>query len=454
MIPHDIEYEVRILSELIEYKCPNCEGEIEWDSTSQKMKCPYCGSEFDIETLQSYDEALNADAAPSGMSWEDQGGSEWQAGETEGMRVYSCKTCGGQVIADETTAASQCPYCGNPVIMAGNFSGDLRPDCVIPFKLDKEAAKKALMQHMEGKLLLPKVFKSQNHIDEIKGVYVPVWLYDADADAGFRYRATKVRTWRDQNFEYTETSYYTVTRAGMLGFERVPVDGSSKMDDTIMESLEPFDYAQAVPFATAYLSGYLADKYDIGADKSQERANERIRQSTRNAFAETVQGYSTVETEHESINLQHGKVQYALYPVWMLGTSWNGNKYTFAMNGQSGKFVGNLPADKGKAWGMFFGVTIGTAVLVYLITMMMSEARQGNLLMAAIIALVAGGITMAILLGQLRSVAAQHTASEYVKRNSLQLRQQQDLFTHKKTDRRALPQAREAGPGNGPDGPH
>lgn len=436
------------MAELIEYKCPCCAAKIEWDSNAQKMKCPFCDSEFSIEELQSYDDVL---AEPETDTQNDPE-SEWAAGETEGMRIYSCKTCGGQVIADETTGASQCPYCGNPVIMAGNFSGDLRPDFVIPFKLDKEAAKKALTQHMEGKFLLPKVFKSQNHIDEIRGVYVPVWLFDADVDAAFRYEATKVRTWRDQQYEYTETSYYDVRRTGSMGFERVPVDGSTKMDDTFMESLEPFDFGQAVPFATAYLSGYLADRYDVTVEQSEPRAEDRIKESTRRSFLATVQGYSTVEPRQEQIGLKNRKSAYALYPVWMLGTSWNGNQYTFAMNGQSGKFVGNLPADKGKAWGMFFGVTVGAAILVYLITMALSETNQGNLLMAAIIALIIGGITMFSLLGQLKSVAAKNEASAYIRDEKVNVTQRDDRFVNTKTERRMLPQAREGGPG-GPGAP-
>lgn len=362
------ECEVQHMADLIEYLCPCCGGKIEYNSTTQQMTCPFCGTEFDLETLQSYDQVLSAEQQNgSDMSWEEDPGCEWEQGETDGMRVYKCQSCGGEVIADETTAASRCPYCDAPVIMTGQLSGQLKPDYVIPFKLDKEAAKKALLQHMEGKPLLPKVFKSENHIDEIKGVYVPVWLFDADVDANIRYRAKKVKTWTDSQFAYTETSYYDVIRGGAVGFDNVPVDGSEKMDDDLMESLEPFDFSQAVDFKTAYLSGFLADKYDVDAEASKERANDRIRQSTLHEFAKTVQGYSGFETQQENIRLHNSKAKYALYPVWMLNTSWNGQKYTFAMNGQTGKFVGDLPADKGKATGVFFLVTAIVTVISYII---------------------------------------------------------------------------------------
>ena len=351
------------MAELIEYKCPCCMGKLEFNSQVQKMKCPYCESEFEVAAVQQYNEEINRDAQDN-MNWESPAGGEWSGGETDGMRVYTCQSCGGEVVADQTTAASTCPYCDAPVVMSGNFSGDLRPDVVIPFKLDKEAAKKALMKHLDGKRLLPKVFREQNHIDEIKGVYVPVWLFDADADAHMSYKAEKKRRWSDNNFDYVETSTYSVIREGDIAFERVPVDGSSKMDDTLMESIEPFNYTDAVSFSTAYLSGYLADKYDVTADQSIGRANERIKKSTEQAFRATVTGYDTVTTERSIVNLSNGQAKYALYPVWLLNTTWNGNRYTFAMNGQTGKFVGDLPADKGAAFRWFFGITgVATAVL-------------------------------------------------------------------------------------------
>jgi hypothetical protein len=230
--------------------------------------------------------------------------------------------------------------------------------------VDKKAAVAALKQHYSGKRLLPKVFKDENHIEEVKGVYVPFWLFDADANAQIRYKASKTRHWSDSRYNFTETSYFSVVRAGDLGFERVPVDGSSKIDDTLMESLEPYNFADAVDFQTAYLAGYLADKYDVDAESSVERANERIKRSTEDAFRKTVEGYDTVIAETTTVQLQNGQAKYALYPVWMLNTTWNGQKYTFAMNGQTGKLVGDLPLDCG-AYNKYLWLTaaIGAAAV-------------------------------------------------------------------------------------------
>ena len=343
------------MSKLIDYKCPNCGGAIAFDSQEQQMKCPFCDALFSTEALKNKDEVLKE---PSEIKWKTRPEDDWGKDEQEGLSVFSCKSCGGEIMGDLSMAATTCPYCDNNVVMAGRLSGQLRPDIVLPFKVNKEQAKKALSKHLNGKFFLPKVFKDQNHLDEIKGIYVPFWLFNADADASIYYKATQSRTWSDSAYNYVETSYYRLLREGFLSFSNVPVDGSSKMADDLMESIEPYNLKDAVDFQTAYLAGYLADKYDVGVDESIGRANKRIENSTAAAFATTVKGFSNIQAESSDINIASGEVQYAFLPVWLLNTTWQGNKYVFAMNGQTEKFVGDLPIDKGAYWRMFFILTL------------------------------------------------------------------------------------------------
>ena len=350
------------MAEMKQYKCPCCGGAIAFNSASQAMKCPYCDTEFDVETLENYTAEVEADV-PDQMDWDTSHDESW--GNEETLNTYICRSCGGEIVCDENTAATSCPYCGNAVVLSGRVSGALRPDLVIPFKLDKKQAKEALLNHYKGKRLLPREFRDENHLDEIRAIYVPFWLYDADAHANMRYKATRIRCWSDMRYDYTETSYFALMRAGTIDFANVPADASTKMDDTLMDSIEPFDYSEAVDFNSAYLAGYLADKYDVDAGQNAERANERIRQSTRDAFAATVMGYTSVIPEYTGIRLQNAHAKYALLPVWILNTTWRGKPYSFAMNGQTGKFVGDLPMDKGAFFRWFVGLTASVGVLAF-----------------------------------------------------------------------------------------
>ena len=346
------------MSTLLEQKCPCCGGTVEFDAGIQKLKCPYCDTEFDINAIPADD---NDEA-----NWSSQS-KDWSTDETGNICEYICNSCGGEIVTDATTGATNCPYCGNQVVMKGQFSGALRPDMVIPFKLDKKQAKEALKKHISTKKFVPKAFLSDNRLEEVKGVYVPHWLFTCDAAGNGEYRAKKIRRWSDADYNYTEISYYSAYRSGNMSFDNIPVDGSKKMPDDLMESVEPFDISQAVDFNTAYLAGYLADKYDVTAEESMPRANERVKQSLDDALRQSVTGYDVVESNHINMNVTNGTYKYALYPVWLLSTTWNGEKYTFAMNGQTGKFVGNIPIDK-KAVGIAsFLLGTGISVAAYVV---------------------------------------------------------------------------------------
>ncbi len=360
---------------LQEYKCPNCGGYIEFSSDSGKMKCPYCDSEFDVEELKHIDDILDGEETNESENAtqtesEFSPGGKWAEGETDNMRVYVCNSCGGEIVADETTGATHCPFCSNPVVMMGQFSGELKPDFVIPFKLDKNAAKKALENHISKKHFVPKIFKDKNHIDEIKGVYVPFWLFDGKTYGDAHFEGTRTRMWSDSRFDYVETSYYNLRRSGTVAFSNIPVDGSSKMPDDLMESIEPFDFSEAVDFQTAYLSGYLADKYDVDDKQSRERANERMKRSTQDALREVIIGYDSVRPLSCDVSYTNSKAKYALYPVWILNTSCGDKNYKFAMNGQTGKLVGNVPTDKKKATLVAFLLALGYTALAMIVMLL------------------------------------------------------------------------------------
>ena len=338
----------------MEYKCPACGGSLAFDSATQKLKCQFCSSVYELSQFESQEDQPSS----NDMNWNAEPGSEWSEGETDNMNILCCTSCGGEIVCEATTASTSCPYCGSPVVLKGRLSGMLKPDCIIPFKLDKKQAKEALKKYVAGKKLIPPLFKDENHINEIKGVYVPVWLFDADVTADISYMGERTRTWSDANYRYIEHDFYRIYRAGHASFSHVPVDGSEKMPDDLMESIEPFDFSQAVDFKTAYLAGFMADKYDVDAQAGIGAANARIRRSTEDAFRDTVHGFTGVVPEGSHISLQNGTAKYALYPVWLLNTKWQGGTYMFAMNGQSGKFVGDLPMDKGAYWRKF-GILAG-----------------------------------------------------------------------------------------------
>lgn len=364
------------------YHCPSCTGPLHFVGESGKLECDYCGSSFDVAEIEALYENADAKAEEAFNEYEEKRinaegeqteGSVWDetklnsdwGDDGENMRAYNCPSCGAQIICDLNTAATSCPYCGNPSIIPGQFSGSLRPDCIIPFKLSLEDAKEALKKHCKNKFLLPKEFKDENHIKEMKGLYVPFWLYSANAEADCLYKATKSFTHRHGDSIITETDHFNVQRGGTVSFSDIPADASSKMRNDYMDSIEPFDYSEMKEFSTAYLPGFYADRYDVGINDEAERIDRRCKATAIEAMKNDIHGYDTLVPVSTNIKITNGKVKYALLPIWTLHTKWHDKDYLFMMNGQTGKIVGDLPVSRGRFWGLFAAVTAAVTALLF-----------------------------------------------------------------------------------------
>ena len=362
-------------TQITNYQCPSCTGPLHFDAQSGKLKCDYCGSVFEVQEIEALyaDDLQAAEAAGAAVQeqsaegvWDFTQDGEWDA-EREGMKSYSCPSCGAELICESTTAATSCPYCGNPTVVPAQFHGLLRPDYILPFRQSKEDAVQALRSYYKGKPLLPRLFANDNHIEEVKGVYVPFWLFGGRVEADMSFNATRVQVHRHGDTTVTETHHYELRRCGTVDFDRIPADASSKMPDALMDAIEPFDYSELKQFSTAFMPGFLAERYDMASDDVRERADKRAFNTAVSMVAATAgAGYSTCTVSGQKTRLSRGKVRYALLPVWMLSTRYAGKNYIFAMNGQTGKFIGDLPISKGRALAWFAGIAAPIAALAAL----------------------------------------------------------------------------------------
>ena len=336
------------------YKCPCCGAPLVF--SGNELRCDSCDNTFPVEAMQQMTEGMAEAGGESKYDWENYQPRSYEDTSEINLANYNCPSCGAQITGDDTLGSTVCPYCGQSTIVKGQFEGTLRPDYIIPFKVDKKAAMTAFEADFKNAPFLPDEFKSKKKIEEMAGVYVPFWMFDCDCDAYITYNAERVTRWSDSNYNYTKTDYFKLFRAGSVGFANIPVDGSKKADDAYMEAVEPYNYEDAVDFNGAYLSGYLADKYDVSAEESIERANERVKNSTIAAFNDTTGMFQAVIPEQSRVSFSNGKIRYSLLPVWMLNIKYLDKMYQFAINGQTGKVVGNYPVDEGKKKKFFWKV--------------------------------------------------------------------------------------------------
>jgi hypothetical protein len=159
-----------------------------------------------------------------------------------------------------------------------------------------------------------------------------------------------VTTSRQGDYKVTRTDTFKLVRTGQLGVRDVPVDASSKTPDDVMDSIEPYDFSELREFATPFLSGFIAERFDVSQDDSFPRAGKRMESSAEKRLAASFTRYNRVRRHSDIKNAKDISARYALLPVWMLHSFYEGKDYLFAMNGQTGKMLGNLPVDKGKVF--------------------------------------------------------------------------------------------------------
>lgn len=347
----------------LDNKCPACGAPILYKPNLKKWKCDYCKSEFTLEEIKKYNNASNE----KNNIKEEVKKEIQKENDNTNYYEYNCKDCGAKIIADENTAATFCVYCGNTAILKEKLSGKFAPDMIIPFKNEKEKAIEAFKSLNKGRPLMPNFFNDEKNIEKIKGVYIPFWLYDVKVSGELDATSTTSTTWTVGDTVYTKTDTYRLEREGEMSFNKIPVDGSTRFDNDIMNTIEPFNYSELEEYNHAYLSGFLAEKYDVDEETSFKDAEERSLNSARDTIKDDM-GMGIKTIVNDTLASTKLLTKYVLLPVWMINVKYKDKFYTFAMNGQTGEFVGNIPVDKKKAFIYGILTFVITFILVVLIS--------------------------------------------------------------------------------------
>lgn len=319
--------------EIISYKCPTCLALLTYNIENKTWKCNYCSKNYNLEEL-----------------------SEIYNKETIDVDEYVCSSCGAKIITDENTIATFCVYCGNTAIIKNRVTGVLKPNKLIPFKIDKKQVVEAFINCKIGKSFVPDSFAIKEQIEKIKGVYIPFWLHSGNVNGEIKFSATE--NWTEKR--------YKLIRAGHAIYKDLPTDASVYFDDTMMDGLEPFNFNELQDFDMKYLAGFFAEKYNVNKEALEERVKERVENGLidylksntgiydsmiRNIsdFLKTFTRRYQIERMYDKkIDFDISNSEYILLPVWLLNVDFGGNKYLFAMNGQTGKFIGDMPINDKK----------------------------------------------------------------------------------------------------------
>jgi len=367
-----------------EHKCPNCNAPLIFNPANGKLSCEYCGGEYDIpeepaETAEGAAGAgaeAGADGADDGVHGFDFREFEKKAAQqnVDNIPIYLCKSCGAEVLAPPENVSLTCPYCSNNIVLTDKISGNMRPDGIVPFRFTAKELPEKMNAFYKNKKLLPRDFFSRSQLSKVTGIYVPFWLFSGRVEGNLRFRGDIVTRRREGQYEVTRVDHYRLIRHADVEFANIPIDASERIRDELMDSVEPFDMADIKKFDASYLAGYTADRFDVAGENLQKRATSRMMSTAHSVVRGHVGGeYSAIESDGGRLEAKNIDAKYVLLPVYLFNRTYNGKEYEFAVNGQTGKCVGEVPTGKSvsrlyflKRFGIVAGIVMILSIISYL----------------------------------------------------------------------------------------
>ena len=365
-------------------KCPNCSGNLKFDPETQKLGCDFCGASFDPslfnaevdelikdrpapvmeeqpvqEQAQPQEEVVTEVSEAIGPSEQAQ---QAQAPDSHmGEQVeFVCNSCGARVVTDKNTSATFCAFCGSPALVGQRLTNEFKPQYMIPFKVSREKAEEAFLKWAGKGKWTPFGFVSKENIKKLTGLYVPFWLFNIKSHIDIEASAQDISYSGDKII----TSYYDVVRQGDAEWKNVPLDGETRIDDKLMEAIEPFEFSKMIPYDYDYIPGFYADRYDQDAQALAKRATDRgiagMDQVIKNSIGKKYDKYKITKNRSMITSMA---ANYALLPVWFMAYKYHNKMYYFAMNGQTGEVAGQIPVSTVKKTAVFFIILAIAAVI-------------------------------------------------------------------------------------------
>lgn len=407
------------------FSCPSCGGKLFYNPKMKVLSCEACKNNYFPNEIMNYDKNLDVDIeiVADHFSQEDN------------TNMYTCSSCGGQIIALDSIVSTACPFCGNNVLIKSSLVGSYRPKYVVPFSKNKEEAKGLLNQYLNKSILLSKKTKSELKQEGLNDIYIPIYLVKGKACFDF----SKIERGNVSDiFKNSEDRIPTVqiTMYGKVNFSKLPVDGLKDLDNDLVESVSPFEINDLKPFETPYLAGHLAKRFDISFNHLEDAVAIRVKDDIYNYVKNKEfkmhsedKSFSYLVSNVEVYNMQ---ATYIFYPMWLLEHSYNGKKICMAINDKNGKIFGILPVSKLRVAGFSLLYFMLFCAILFGIIFVFSRFWIVSLILASILGIILSIVVMFSILKKNYSFKKQF--EQYIDPKSYSLSERKDPHIVNKQD--------------------
>ena len=405
-----------------ENRCPKCgASDVTYNIKKGKLICNYCYTEFDAKEVEGIEkEAKNLEGETRGSGTKD---IDKNAND---IITLKCGGCGAEVVINTNEATNaRCHWCRSILSVNSQIENGAIPDVVLPFKLDKDTAKKKIEEFVsKRRFYANSTFKNEFTSNNIMGVYFPYMLVDANGHGKFTgqgghvARTYEITTGKDsEGRDKKETVYdidiYNIEREFDFAIDDLSIESSkdklnkNRKDKTtnVINAIMPFDTENCIQYESNYLAGYTSEKRDINISEIEEKVKEELKDITRYALNKEVNYYdSGVKWEQEDFELKGKQWISAYLPVWLY--SYQDRKkvlHYVAVNARTGETMGSIPMNK-----MKLAIISILLFLAFIIIPVAMEASEEIGIISIVIGIITSIIYYSSKSSKYRNKAARH----------------------------------------------
>lgn len=317
----------------IQEKCQSCGGNLKFSPEQKALACEFCKNTVSIlhdtntqkhfyeenkEDLKTYNEFKNK------------------------TKIVKCSNCGASIILDKLQVSKNCPYCDSPSVIETKEIAGLVPDSIIPFKFSEKTVVDIFKQGLKKKRFLPNKFKKNPPVENIKGIYIPCFSFDANSTT--KYSGILVEKTSNSNGK-TKTKIIPIAGNYNCNFENFGVESSSHINQIEYNQIKPYQMQDLVKFDTSFIMGYSVEYYNQSLTQCKTLADTLMKENIKNAILRNY-SYSYVQSFSQETLFSQQKYSYNLMPLYKISCKYKQKSYTALMNGQTGKLGGNFPKSK------------------------------------------------------------------------------------------------------------
>lgn len=340
------------------YKCPSCGANLKYDAENSGMKCEYCGFELNMsgEISDVENDFLSLEKHP-----------KWG----ENVQIAVCKNCGSNNIITSSTISFNCPFCNSPTIISIEEFEGLKPDRVIPFKIDVKIANENYKKWLKKKFFAPNNIKKDIPNPINNSIYVPSWTYDSESFSEYKGRLGKhytVTVGSGKNRRtVTRTRWFRISGVHKKNIDDILICSGNKISQKELDKIAPFDTNNSFVFDDRYLAGHSAEHYIIDVQDGWNNAKviikEQIKREILNKYIYDVVDYLNFTPVYTNI-----KYKYVVLPIWLSHFTYKNKVYHYMSNGETGKISGSYPLS---VWKILLTILICLAIIVCFVLFVM-----------------------------------------------------------------------------------